>query len=104
MPNLDGLDGLDIRSAPGYSLLKVKVTPKASRNECVGVAEGCLRIRVQAPPVEGAANEKVREFLADLLGLRRRDVSLERGQTGREKVFRIVALDAGEIRRRLASA
>lgn len=94
---------MDIRPGHGYCLLRVRVTPKASRNEVIGVVDGCLRLRIQAPPVEGAANEKAREFLAEVLGLPRRDVVLERGQTAREKVFRVAGLEVARIRERLAA-
>ncbi len=95
---------VDIRSGPGYCLLRIRVTPKASRNELAGVSGGCLRIRVQAPPVDGAANARTGEFLAEILGLPRRNVVLERGQTAREKVFRVSGADEDEIRRRIRSA
>lgn len=91
-------DELDIRVGDGFCLVRVRVTPKASRNEVIGVAAGCLRLRIQAPPVEGAANEKARDFLAGLLGLPRRDVVLEKGQTAREKVFRIMGMSAADIK------
>lgn len=95
---------LDLKPGKGYCLIRIRVTPKASRNEVVGIVEGCLRIRIQAPPVEGAANEKAREFLAELLGLSRRDVELEKGQTNRVKVFRIAGLGEAEIRNRISAS
>jgi uncharacterized protein len=98
-----GLASLDLRAGNGFTLIRVKVTPKASRDEVLGVAEGRLRIRLQAPPVDGAANEKARIFLAGLLGRPRAAVVLERGQTSREKTFRIDGLDPEAIRARLAA-
>lgn len=90
--------GLDLRPGPEGFLLRVKVTPKASRTEAVGVAEGVLRIKVQAPPVDGAANEAVRDFLATRLKRPRRDVVLARGETSREKTFMIRGVGESEIR------
>lgn len=89
---------LDLRPVPEGFFLRVKVTPKASRTEAIGVVEGVLRIKVQAPPVDGAANEAVREFLAKRLGRPRRDVVLERGETSREKTFMIRGVGESEIR------
>ncbi len=88
---------LDIRAGDGFCILRVKVTPKASRNQVVGVGEGALRLRIQAPPVEGAANERAREFLAELLGKPRGAILLERGQTSRDKAFRITGMTTSEL-------
>jgi uncharacterized protein len=96
-PNGD-LSSLDIRDGGGFCLIRVRLTPKASSNEITGVGEGALRLRIQAPPVDGAANEKAREFLAECLGISRGAVSLERGQTSREKVFKIAGLRPEAIR------
>ena len=49
--------------------LKVRVQPRASRNEVTGWRDGVLSVRLTAPPVEGAANRACRDFLADLLGV-----------------------------------
>lgn len=94
---------MDIRAGKGFCLIRIRVTPKSSRNVVMGVVDGCLRLKINAPPVDGAANEKAREFLAELLGLPKRDLVLERGQTAREKVFKVVGLDEAELRTRLAS-
>jgi uncharacterized protein (TIGR00251 family) len=99
----DALD-LDLRPEGTGCLLKVKVTPRGSANAVLGVAEGALRLRLTAPPVEGAANAAARDFLADLLGLPRRSVELTRGQANRSKVFRIEGLDPSGVRARLDTA
>jgi uncharacterized protein (TIGR00251 family) len=95
---------LDVRSGEGHSLLRVKATPKASRNEILGAAEGALRLKVQAPPSDGAANAAIREFLADALHVSRSAITLLKGQTSREKTFRIEGLDASEVRARLITS
>ena len=71
------------------------VQPRARRSEVVGPHGGALRIRIAAPPVEGAANEALVAFLAGRLGVPRSAVTLRRGTTGRRKVVEIegVALD-----------
>jgi uncharacterized protein (TIGR00251 family) len=92
---------LDIRPEGTGCLMKVKVTPRGSVNAVLGVAEGALRLRLTAPPVEGAANAAARDFLAGLLALPRRSVELASGQANRAKVFRIEGLDASELRARL---
>lgn len=101
-PEVPSGGNLEIRADKGRCLLRVRVTPKASRDEVSGIADGCLRVRIRAPPVEGAANDRTREFLSDILGIPRRDVTLERGQTAREKLFRIEGMEESEIRARIA--
>jgi uncharacterized protein len=99
-----GPEALDLSPDGDGCLLKAKVTPRGSSNAVLGVAEGALRLRLTAPPVEGAANAAARDFLAELLGLPRRSVELARGQTARAKVFRIGGLGPESVRARLASA
>jgi uncharacterized protein YggU (UPF0235/DUF167 family) len=68
--------------------LAVRVTPNARAN-VVEVADGVLRIRVTAVPEDGKANEAVRTLLAQALGVARTRLTLIRGATSRDKVFRL---------------
>jgi uncharacterized protein (TIGR00251 family) len=104
MPGTGGVEALDLRPDGTGCLLKVKVTPRGSADAVLGVAEGALRIRLTAPPVEGAANAAAREFLSHLLGVPKRDIELARGQTARAKSFRIDGLDPAAVRVRLTAA
>jgi uncharacterized protein len=88
---------LKIQESFGYSILSVRVTPKGSRNEILGVADGVLRLKIHAPPVDGQANDQTREYLSQLLGRPRTSIVLERGQTNRSKTFRIEGLSATAI-------
>ena len=85
----------------GYTNLKVHVQPRASRNEIVGWRGGVLRIRLSAPPVEGAANKACRSFLAKTLGLKRADLEMVSGGKSREKHFRIAGLGEEDLHRRI---
>jgi uncharacterized protein len=53
------------------------------------VVDGVLRVRVSAPPVEGAANQALVRLLADELGVARRDVRLVAGAAGRQKLIMV---------------
>ena len=88
---------------PDGTLLKVRVTPGASRSEIVGEADGRLRIRLQAPPVEGKANREITRFIARELGLKKNRVSLAGGDKSREKVILLEGLSLDEARCRLNS-
>lgn len=63
----------------------VRVVPRASRTEVVGEANGVLRIRLAAPPVDGAANEELVSVLARALRVSRSAVTITAGQTSRLK-------------------
>lgn len=76
----------------GTVRFNVRVQPRASRNEFAGVQNGVLRVRLQAPAVEGAANEALVAFLADELGVARREVRIVSGFGSRNK---IVEVDSG---------
>jgi uncharacterized protein len=78
----------------GGAALPVKVVPRASRNEIVGVsADGTLKIRVTAPPVDGAANEAVIELLAKALNLPKSSVEIVAGLTNTSKIVSLLGMD-----------
>jgi hypothetical protein len=70
-------------------LLEVKVIPRSARNELAGTADGVLRIKLTAPPVDGSANRQLLEFLAELLGVRKSDMEIVKGLSSRNKTIRI---------------
>ena len=78
--------------------VRVHVQPRASRSEVVGVHGAALKVRLSAPPVDGAANDALVELLAGLLGVARRDVSIVHGATSREKVVEIQGTTADAVR------
>jgi uncharacterized protein (TIGR00251 family) len=74
--------------------LRVRATPNARRSEVIGweddpQAGRVLRVRVAAPPMEGEANEELRNFFAKSLGLPKSKVLLEKGGSSRFKSFEI---------------
>ena len=70
-------------------LLEVRVQPRASRTEFAGVLGDRLRVRLQAPPVDGRANAALVEFLADAFEVPRARVTIEHGLSGRDKRVRV---------------
>jgi len=72
----------------------VRVQPRASKNEVVGVYGTALKIRLQAPPVDGAANAALVSFLAGLLGVSRRSVRIISGESSRDKLVEISGVSA----------
>jgi uncharacterized protein (TIGR00251 family) len=82
-------------------VLAVRLTPRASRNEVQGLAEDGLRIRLQAPPVDGKANEALRRFLADELDVAPSQVVLLSGESSRHKRVLVRGLAEPQARRAL---
>lgn len=74
-------------------ILDISVSPNAKKTELVGWHDGALRVRLSAPPVDGAANEALRRWLSQELGLPQARVELLRGASGRRKQW---ALDIDE--------
>jgi uncharacterized protein (TIGR00251 family) len=89
-------------TASGVSIA-VLVAPRASRTAVAGPAADRLRIRVAAPPVEGAANDELTRFLARTLGLPRSSVTVAAGAAGRRKTVLAEGIGA-ETARRLLTA
>ncbi len=84
-----------LREEPGGIVLEVLVQPRASRNRVAGEHGGRLKIQLAAPPVDGEANAALAEFLAEALGVRKADVAVVRGQSGRRKTVRVTGASSG---------
>lgn len=78
---------------------KVKVQPRASRNQLSGRIGDAIKIRITAPPVDGEANKKVVEFLARLFKVRENDVMIISGLSSRTKIVEIAGVTALEVER-----
>jgi len=70
---------------------RVYVVPRASRSEVVGEHNGALRVRIAAPPVDGAANEELIRILAKTFGVPKSEISIVSGLKGRSKHVQINA-------------
>ncbi len=85
---------------PTGTRILIRVQPRASRNRVEGIHGGRLKIRLTAPPVEGAANNALVAFLADLLDVPKRDIAIVQGHRGREKVVEVEGLTPEEVRQK----
>jgi len=83
--------------------LAVRVLPRSSRNSIEWEQE-TLKVRLTAPPVDGAANEALIALLAERLGLPKRSISIVSGVTGRQKIVEIVGMAEEEVEKRLQSS
>ena len=84
--------------------IKVRVQPKASRDQVVGFSGDTLRLRVTAPPKAGKANQAVIALLSDALGIAKFRVRIIRGRSSRDKLVSIASLTGEQVLLRLAPA
>jgi len=89
---------IEVRDVAGGATLRVRVSPRASRDELAGERDGALVVRLTAPPVEGQANAALLRFLARQLGVAPSTLSVTRGAKGRDKVLLVAGARAEELR------
>jgi uncharacterized protein len=88
---------LPVKNVPGGVTFAVRATPRARKNEVVGMQGDALKVKLAAPPIEGAANASLCTFLAEQLGVHRNAVTLVAGQTSRQKVVRVEGVTADQV-------
>jgi uncharacterized protein (TIGR00251 family) len=74
------------------------VQPRASSTELAGIHGDALKVRLAAPPVDGAANEALVIFLADIFRVSRRDVRILAGESARAKLIEIRGITERDVR------
>lgn len=87
-----------ISQTAGGILLTVRVVPRSSRSRVDGLVGDALKVRLQAPPVDGRANAALVDFMAEALGVPRRAISLAAGLTGRTKRLRVEGITEAAAR------
>jgi uncharacterized protein (TIGR00251 family) len=86
------------------TILNVRVIPRARKSEVAGMRGDAWLVRLQAPPVEGAANEELIGILAKALGVAKRDLTIVVGDRSRDKRVRVATLDSATAQERLSAA
>ena len=80
------------------------VAPRASECTFAGVHDGRVKVMLDAPPVDGKANEALIAFFAKALGRPKRDVTIVRGLKGRQKTLALRGTSVAEVTLLVASA
>lgn len=96
-------DALLLREESGAVSFQVRVAPRAAHERVLGVQAGALKVALTAPPVDGAANQALIQFLARRLGVPPRAIVLLRGDHARLKTLRVEGLSPDEVRARLSA-
>ena len=72
--------------------------PRAKKTELAGLMDdGTLKIRLAAPPVDGAANKALIEFLAETLGIAKSQIDIIAGETSERKLLSLVGISPDEV-------
>jgi uncharacterized protein (TIGR00251 family) len=80
--------------------IHVRVIPRSSKNLIEWEEDG-LKVHVTAPPVDGAANSALVALLAQCLSVRKRDIQIVRGTTGRSKIVEITGISAETLEKKI---
>lgn len=92
----------NLHSSKGGAAITVRVTPRSSRNEVSEIlADGTVKIRLTAAPVDGKANETLIEYLAKVLDVSKSNIEIVAGMTGREKLVTILGLSPEEVQKKI---
>ncbi len=86
------------------TLVSVVARPRAREDAIEGVHGDAIKVRVAAPPVDGAANEAIERYMASVLGVGRSRVHVLRGAASRHKRLRVVGLDPASVAAALRAA
>lgn len=82
------------------AVLDVRVIPRAGRSGPAGTRDGAYLLRLNAAPVDGAANAELIDVLAGHLGVPRRNITIVGGERSRRKRVRIAGITAEDVARR----
>jgi uncharacterized protein (TIGR00251 family) len=97
-------DAMKLVEKDGAVRFEVHAKPRAKKSKLVGERGDAVEIALAAPPVDGAANEELIRFVAQVLGIGKRSIELVRGDTSREKLLSITGLSVAEVEARLRAA
>ena len=83
--------------------INVRVIARARKTEVAGTRDDALLVRLNAPPVDGAANDELVSFIAATLGVPRRNVAILSGARSRHKRLRVTGIDVTRAETHLRS-
>lgn len=83
------------------AVLLIYLQPNAKRSEIVGIFNGYLKIKINAPPIDNKANNELVEFLSQILNLKKSAISIQSGETKRFKRVLILELTIQQITQKL---
>ena len=100
---IEGYKRKCLRSHREGAWMRFRVQPNARRDEWVGLKGDCIKIRIAAPPVVAAANQRLLSFLSKWLGLSKSTLQITRGHTSREKTVLLKGCSISDLPESLRS-
>ncbi len=91
----------ELKEAKTGVQFRIRVQPRAAKNELAGVMEGALKVRLTSPPVDGEANAACIKFFAALLGTAKSNLRISSGETSRSKTLEVSGMTLEQIRAKL---
>jgi len=88
---------LPVRETSDRVSFQVRVIPRSSKTEIIGIQDSALKIKIMAPPVEGKANNEVIRLLADKLGVRKNQVAITAGHKSKSKTVAVSGVTKTDI-------
>ncbi|XP_012226831.1 UPF0235 protein C15orf40 homolog [Linepithema humile] len=85
----------------GNVAIKIQAKPGAKCNNVTDISDEAVGIAISAPPTEGEANAELVKYLASIFGLRKSDVSLDRGSRSRQKVVVVSGITTDQVLEKL---
>ena len=89
---------LIVQERAGAARFSVRVQPRAAHSAVEGIHGGALKVRLRAPPVDGAANDALIELLAERLDVPKRAITIVSGATARTKLVEVNGVNAARVR------
>ncbi len=86
-----------IQEIEGGVQLRIKVQPRSAKNQLCGLQGDDIKLKLTAPPVDGAANEACLRFFAELFDIPLNRIQIVSGQTGRNKIIRVAGLNKEQV-------
>ncbi len=94
---------IDVTDKDGALMFAVKVIPRSSRTEIIGEHDGALKVKLSAPPVDGAANNALIKLFAKKFQISKGRIEIVAGETSRSKTIKIIGLPYTEFCNSLTS-
>lgn len=92
---------IDAEFIDGSTIFSVRVVPRASRSEIIGIHDAALKVRIASPPVDGAANDELTKLFAKYFGVTKSDVEIIGGQSSKNKRIKITNLSQSMFEEKL---
>jgi uncharacterized protein (TIGR00251 family) len=92
----------DFHDGKRGSALAVRVTPRASRNQIVGVVnDGTIKVHLATDPLDEKENIELLDFLAEVLGVPKSRLEIVAGESGRDKLISVLDMDVETVHQRV---